>query len=200
MKCTNLDRRPESKEATHQYHYKFVWTAGIMENYRLWKAILAPWSKHTIELLPTYLVNHSGFGTRIHRLALSNTNPTFKKYLPKRFSMATNGLNVPGLPLWHGDPMGVIQYSFGVLPVRRAWLGQHFYLHWAIPWIAVFLKKWPLSLIKDVSYSFWAHVVLRAVNIWAHSSPPYVPVPEIPTVTREALRLVIWQFWTFALI
>ena len=67
-----------------------------------------------------------------------------------RTYFGVEGLNVPGVSTLEGKPMGGwIQYSLG--PTVSAWLGHHFYLHWAFSRDKVFLRERAYPWLKAVA-------------------------------------------------
>lgn len=123
-----------------------VWTAD--------NGLLPPWKGDVhhdlntqLSYWPCYTGNYldEGFG---YLQTLWNQRETNKQYTRQYFGC--DGLNVPGVATFTGEPMGGwIQYAMS--QTISAWLGQHFYLHWKYSADPVFLREMGYPYLKDVA-------------------------------------------------
>ena len=123
-----------------------VWTAD--------DGYLPPWKgdyhhdlNTQLSYWPTYTGNHltEGLG---YLNTLWNQRDVYKKYTRQYFE--AEGMNVPGVATYDGEPMGGwIQYAMS--QTVGAWLAQHFYLHWKYSLDREFLETRAYPFVKDVA-------------------------------------------------
>lgn len=172
-----------------------VWTA---DNGKLppWKGDFHNDLNTQLSYWPAYSSNHLAQERGFIDWMQKNRSE-FEKYTRQFYQV--NGLNVPGVATFTGQPMGGwIQYSFG--PTVSAWLGHHFYLHWRYTMDREFLEKEAYPWIRDVA------VFLDELSVTGKDGFKKLPLsssPEIfdnsrkawfPEMTNFDLGLVRWTF------
>jgi len=128
---------------------------------------------------------------------LEKNKPVFKNYTEQYFQ--TNGINVPGVSTFTGNPMGGwIQYAFG--STVSAWIAQHYYLQWRYSMDRTFLAEKAYPWLENVA------VYLKEISVLDEKGVRKLPLsssPEIFNNSRQAwfstmtnfdLALVKWLF------
>lgn len=135
-----------SRENSYPISLQAVWTA---DNGKLppWKGDYHHDLNTQLSYWPAYTGNHLSEGLG-YLNTLWNQRDTYKRFTRQYFE--TDGMNVPGVAMLTGEPMGGwIQYAMS--QTAGAWLAQHFYLHWKYSGDRTFLRERAYPFLKEVA-------------------------------------------------